>query len=33
MKPSLRTLQGKTLIVERDEAGIIDWYLQQNANA
>lgn len=25
--------QGKTLIVERDEAGIIDWYLQQNANA
>jgi len=24
--------QGKTLIVERDEAGIIDWYLQRNAN-
>jgi hypothetical protein len=24
--------QGKTLIVERDEAAIIDWYLQRNAN-
>jgi hypothetical protein len=23
--------QGKTLIVERDEAAIIDWYLQRNA--
>jgi hypothetical protein len=24
--------QGKTLIVERDEAAIIDWYLQRNVN-
>jgi hypothetical protein len=24
--------QGKTLIVERDEAAIVDWYLRRNAN-
>ncbi len=24
--------QGKTLIVKRDEAAIIDWYLQRNAS-
>lgn len=24
--------QGKTLIVERDESAIIDWYLQRNAS-